>query len=45
MGEYILVQVAVDANGEPVYGRKQVKPGIYTGGYDSDGAPTRAMQP
>lgn len=46
MGEYVPVQVGVRAdNGEPVYGWKRVKPGIYTGGYNVDGTPTRAMQP
>ena len=41
MGEYELVQVAVRAdNGEPIYGHRQVKPGIYTGGYNADGTPT-----
>jgi hypothetical protein len=42
MGEFERVQVGVTAGGAPVYGRRQVKPATYTGGYNADGTPTRA---
>jgi hypothetical protein len=42
MGEFEHVQVGVTAGGQPVYGRRQVKPATYTGGRNADGSPTRA---
>lgn len=42
MGEYDLVQVTVNAAGEPVYERRCTKRPKYTGGKNADGSWTLA---
>lgn len=42
MGQFEHVQVGVTVGGAPVYGRRQVSPATYTGGYNVNGSPTRA---
>jgi hypothetical protein len=42
MGEFERAEVGVDADGNPVFAQRCIRPPLYTGGVNVDGSPTRA---